>query len=353
MFGASSRLVLGLDVGTYSVKAILLEHLKQGYKVIRSGYKLVNRNLGQYDPSKFNVPDTVAAIGSLMSEMKIKPAKMKALVSSIGGTATSLKEIRSIQMTDEELATSLQFEARKHLPLDDSDSLIDYQVLGEDPSDPEKLRILLVATTRKMYATHEDILLQSGFKPGMVDLEQLAIVNTYFGLEGYPEEGVVMFLNIGARMTSVVIDGRKDRIFARDIPIAGHRFTNEIASKYDLEYGAAEEKKFSEGVDAILGQKATDAGALSIQETTSLDELLGEINRTIRYYIKETGQNNFAAVVMMGGSAQMKGLEEYLAGKLDVTIEKYNPFPALHGDIPQDYLCQHGISVGLALRREE
>jgi len=112
-------------------------------------------------------------------------------------------------------------------------------------------------------------------------------------------------------------------------------------------------KKMNEGVDAIITGPASDGGGLSIQETTSLDELIGEINRTVRYYIKDTGQSNFVSIVLTGGSVQMIGLEEYLASKLDLTIEKYNPFPALQGNVPTEHVCQYGIAVGLALRREE
>jgi type IV pilus assembly protein PilM len=197
------------------------------------------------------------------------------------------------------------------------------------------------------------MLLEAGFKVGKVSLESLAMVNAYFGLEDYPEEGVIVFLNFGARQTTVVVDGRQDRIFSRDIPIGGHHFTNDLAKRHDIKYGAAEALKREEGVAAFQSSSPEDGGALAIQEKTKLDELEDEISRTLRYYIKDTGQNQFNLIVISGGGANLKGFSDHLKEKMNLPVEMYNPFRALEGadkvDVnPTDMV----VSVGLAMRSE-
>jgi type IV pilus assembly protein PilM len=352
MIGSKSNHILGLDIGTFTVKGVLLEHLKQGYRVIGAHQVPLYTRVESYDPTKLSSVDSLTAIKQLISKFNIKPQRAN-LVSALGGAATSLKEIKSIQMTDEELNTSLNFEARKHLPIDEGDTIIDFQVLGDDPQNPEQLRILLAAGSKKLYSFHQEMLTEAGFKIGAVSLESLAMVNAYFGLEDYPEEGVIVFLNFGARQTTVVVDGRQDRIFSRDIPIGGHHFTNDLAKRRDIKYAAAEALKLDEGIAAFQGASPEEGGALAIQEKTKLDELVEEISRTLRYYIKDTGQNQFNLVVISGGGANLKGFNDHLNEKMNLPVEIYNPFRALEGadkvDLnPADMV----VSVGLAMRSE-
>ena len=352
MIGSRSNHILGLDIGTFTVKGVLLEHLKQGYRVIKTGQVPLYERVESYDPTKLSSIDSLGAIKKLITKFNIKPQKTN-LVTGLGGAATSLKEIKSIQMTNEELSTSLTFEARKHLPIDESDTIIDFQVLGEDPQNPEQLRILLAASTKKLYSFHEDLLTEAGFKVGAVNLEPLAMVNAYFGLEDYPEEGVIIFLNVGARHTTVVVDGRQDRIFSRDIPIGGHLFTNELAKRRDINYSAAEAIKIEEGIAAFQSTSPDEGGALAIQEKTKIDELVDEISRTLRYYIKETGQNQFNLVVLSGGSANLIGFDEYLSEKISLPVEVYNPFRALEtAEQIDSNPANMVVSVGLAMRSE-
>ena len=62
----------------------------------------------------------------------------------------AVKQIRSISLSAEELESSLIFEARKHLPLDDTEAILDYQIL-DGSSDSQNLEILMVATTKKAF----------------------------------------------------------------------------------------------------------------------------------------------------------------------------------------------------------
>jgi len=350
MFGTRSNHILGIDIGTFAIKGVLLEHLKQGYRVIKVGQVPLYARFESYDPTKLSNIDSLGALKKLLEQFQIRPQRAN-LVTALGGATTSLKEIKSIQMTDEELKTSLAFEARKHLPIDESDTIIDFQVLGEDPHDPDQLRVLLAASTKKLYKFHEDLLTDAGFKLGVVSLEPLAMVNAYFGLEDYPEEGVIVFLNIGARQTTVVVDGRQDRIFSRDIPIGGHHFTNDLAKRRDIGYAQAETIKREEGTEAFQLASPEEGGSLSIQETTMVDELIDEIRRTLRYYIKDTGQNQFNLVVLAGGSAGMKGLDAYLSEKMNLPVEIYNPFRALEGEEWSDGApAEMVVSIGLAMR---
>ena len=54
-----------------------------------------------------------------------------------------------MDMPEEELLSSMTFEARKHIPMDGSDAVIDYQIFGSNPKEVDKIDVALVACTKK------------------------------------------------------------------------------------------------------------------------------------------------------------------------------------------------------------
>ena len=59
-----------------------------------------------------------------------------------------IREIITLDMPDQELSVSLELEAKKHIPSDGTDAIIDYHHLGSDPNELDKINVLLVATQK-------------------------------------------------------------------------------------------------------------------------------------------------------------------------------------------------------------
>ena len=191
----------------------------------------------------------------------------------------------------------------------------------------DKIRVLVAATTKRTFDAHLDMLRELELKPGVVDLEPLAAVNSYIGTKELPDEGVVVFLNLGARRTNLVILGRKDMFFSRDLPVGGFMFTDSIMKTFDVSFGEAEEMKKTKGLsgEAKVQEAAPSPGmgALSLRDKTPLEKLYDEINRSLRYYVKETGQAQFVKFVLFGGPAESEELCETLASKFNMSAEAY------------------------------
>jgi len=118
---------LGLDIGNHSIKLVHLKKLHQGFKLlnyeIRSTIPVgFEQSLSDLSPDRF-----APVLSEMLKSLKINPKKVKHLVSSIGGDNTSIKQIKTIFLPDEELESALFFEAKKHLPISGSEMLLDYQ----------------------------------------------------------------------------------------------------------------------------------------------------------------------------------------------------------------------------------
>lgn len=354
MFGLKSNLRVGLDIGSHAIKMVIAERGSHGrQRLIKAISRDIYSGAEKYDPDGPKKASAVPVLLELFQEAGLHPKRIHHLGSCIGGMNIAAKEILSVQLADEDMNSAILVEARKHLPLDGSESVVDYQVMGEDHKDPDKVRVLIAATTKRMFDAHLDILREIELKPGVIDLEPLAAVNSYIMHNELPDEGVVVFLNMGARRTNLLVVGRKDTFFSRDLPVGGYTFTQEIMKKLDVKFLEAEEIKKTQGLETKM-QVVAGGGldALALSDKSAIDKLGDEINRSLRYYVKETGQSMFVKIVLAGGMGDSKELCEFIQTKFGVETSAFDPLAYYDGASDVRHRAQFAAAAGLAERAQ-
>lgn len=347
--------MVGLDIGRKEVKLVEIQKAQKGLKLVRYGSEPVIPAGKDFDPERIERVDQVTAVKTLLKNLKLNPKRVKHLVTSLNGQITSVRQVKMMSAADEELATSLQLEAKKHIPLDGTDALMDYQIIGEDPKEIDKINILLVASTQRNLDRHLDVLKETGLRSGIVDCDAIGIANAYIMQQGLPEEGADVFVALGAVSTTLVVWGRQAPFFTREIQIGGHDFTKYLAKQKDIPYHEAEELKLKEPFEALTkGAKPEQEKSFSIAvaERTIFDNLVDELRRSLRFYMKENNESYFNKIALMGGAAATTGLADFISQHLNVPVEAYNPFNHFH---PQpgsdvDNPAKYALAVGLALR---
>ncbi len=351
MFGRSSQRV-GLDIGTHSIKLVVMDKSGGKFRPVKVVKQDIYPSMNQYDPEGPKRSVAVPALSEVFNKAGLVSRKVKNLYSSIGGAQVSAKEISAVELDDEEMASAMLLEARKHLPLDGSQTMIDYQILGEDPKVADRVRVLIVAITRKLFTYHTDILRDLELKPGVIDIDQLAAINSYMIEKEIPDEGAVVFLNVGARKSNLTVFGRSDVFFTREIHVAGHVFTEELARKFNIEMGEAEKLKIEQGMNPQFKSADSESASptLRVAEKNAMNRLGDEINRSLRYYVKESGQSYFTRIVVTGGSAALIGLDSMLQDRFNLPVEVFNPFKLFQFDGNGQYGPQFAVAFGLAMR---
>jgi len=351
MFGRSSQR-MGLDIGTHSIKLVVMDKSGGRYRIVKAVRQEIYPDIKQYDIDGPKRSVAVPALSEVFKKVGIVPRKVRNLYSNISGAQVSAKEISAVHLDDEEMASAMLLEARKHIPLDGSQTVIDYQILGDDPKAGDKVRVLIAATTRKLFDAHIEILRDLELKPGVVDLDQLASINAYMIGKELPEEGVLVFLNLGCRKTHLTVIGRRDMFFTREIGFAGHAFTEALAKKYNLDYAEAENIKLKQGINPVIEVESggSDKPVLRVAEKSAMDKLSDEINRSLRYYVKETGQSMFNRFILSGGTAALVGLPEHVQDKFNVTVEVYDPLAVNEYESDGEFGPQYSVATGLAMR---
>ncbi|HCX59330.1 MAG: type IV pilus assembly protein PilM [Candidatus Cloacimonadales bacterium] len=344
---------VGIDIGTHSVKIVHLKKLHDGFKLLNYEVRPTVPQGVEYTLSDLRPERFAPVIVEMMKTLKISPKSIKHLVSSIGGDNTSIKQIKTIFLPDEELESALFFEAKKHIPISGSDMVLDYQVLSVEEK-TNNMNILLSATSKEVLNEHTGILSTAGLNPHIVDIDSLAVANSFI-MNAFAEEGVYVLLNVGAHRTNMVIWGPEAKFFARDIPYGGFNFTQDIMRKRQMEWAEAEEYKFANGLlDDPNNPTVQTISMLDISEKPTEEAIAEELRRSLRFYVKEAGNSDFRKILITGGSAKLKGLPEYLQDKVNVPTEVFLPFTNI--EMPEKFQDkkdpQLALAIGLAMRME-
>ena len=289
---------LGLDIGRQYVKMVAMNKTKDGYKLIDAGQRLVPDPNQAFDPDKIDTHHWVMAIKELLRQQGLNPKKIKILATGISGASASVKQITTMDMPTEELASAMTFEARKHIPMDGTDAVIDYQILGSNDKEVDKIDVGLVACTKGVLNAHIDLLKECGLKPGVIDVDPIAVTNTFTFLKDIPEDGLAVLLDIGALSSSLIVWGSGQQYFTRDLPIGGHHFVREVVERREINYTEAQDLLYKKGVSTVLkSDSADEQSGLSVAERSVFDNLIEDIRRSLRFYAKQTGQSFFLKIL--------------------------------------------------------
>ena len=345
---------LGLDIGRQYVKMVTAEKTKDGYRVLDAGSRLVPDANSAFDPEKIDRSHWVMAVRELFKQQSFNPKKAKSLITGIGGSSASIKQITTMEMPSEELESAMTFEARKHIPMDGTDAVIDYQILGSNKQEVDKIDVGLVACTKGTLTNHMDLLKECGLKAGIVDVNPIAMSNAFSFVKNMPEDGLVVMLDIGAVSSGLVVYGINQQFFTRDLPIGSHHFVKEISEKKEIGYTQAQDSLFKEGILASKTQTddVSQEGSVSLAERTVYDSLVEDMRRSLRFYAKQTGQSFFLKIFLSGGGAPTPGLAEFVNQKLNIECAVFDPFENIDGkdNLSISNPSQFTTALGLGIR---
>ena len=350
---------IGLDIGKYSIKIVELEKQTDSIIVKNIGKKNIFDDLNKFDHDKISKSQVVACIEDLCSEMKIKPKKIKKLTSSLSGKLIDVRQITTLEMPDHELSVSLELEAKKHVPLDGTDAIIDYHLLGTNSEKLDQINLILTTTTKNIITAHAELLKSAKFKPGVFDADPVAIANIHKHSNELTEQGSDVLINIGNSTTSLIVWGESTSFFTREIDVAGNQINKAIMRKFGCDYITAEKKKIEEGIKCLDGndlneseevESEPNSPGIMIEEKTIFNELVEEIRKTLRFYMKNNNNSFFNTFYLLGGSALLPGLDKFIADNLNVKVEILDPFKKINNSNKIDNPFEFSIALGSALR---
>jgi type IV pilus assembly protein PilM len=351
VFGlGKSKAVVGLDIGSSTVKAVELKPAGKGWKVVAFGIQPVPPD-SIVDGA---IIDGAAVADAIRRVFENKQFKTKEVAASLSGNAVIVKKINLPVMTEAELAESIYWEAEQYIPFDIQDVNIDYQILdaGTGGESGGTMDVLLVAAKKEKIADYTGVISQAGRTPIIVDVDAFALQNAFEVNYGLDKDQVVVLLNAGASAMNINIVTGDQSVFTRDISMGGNSYTEAVQKELNLPFESAEQLKRGQPVEGVTAEEVTPV----LHAMT--ENVLLEIQKTFDFYKASASSDRIDRIVLSGGASRVDGFEAALAERFNTPVEKFDPFkkiafePQKLGiDDPEGIGPAAAVAVGLALRR--
>lgn len=340
--------LIGVDIGSSAVKAVCLKDVRGGYEL--AGLGMTTLPSGSIvDNVIMDSSTVVEAIKGLVESLKLKT---KNVATSVSGHSVIIRKIPMQIMTEDEIETSIQWEAEKFIPFEVSEVNLDYQVIGVDEADSSVMNVILVAAKKEVVNDYVAIFKECGLQPLVVDIDCFAVQNVFEINYGTADDENVALINVGASSMNVNVLKKGVSVFTRDIQIGGNAYNEELQKALGVDGETAEKLKLGAASEEI----SADAVRQVLQDTT--ETLTQELQRSIDFFTATTAEEKISKVYITGGTSRVEWFGGSLERRLGVEVEAIDPWRQIsysEKDFDSEYLQAMGpvytVAAGLAMRR--
>ncbi|RKY84772.1 hypothetical protein DRQ09_08140, partial [candidate division KSB1 bacterium] len=327
----TSNYIMGLDIGTNSVKLILVNKEKGGFSV--EGYGIEEFSIKKGD--KNTVKNLTYSINKIINREDLKISEV---VVSFSDIPVMIKTEEFPGLNKKELNEAILWKVKKELSREFDDPIFRYKIIG---SVKDKINVLIVVTSKKELDKNLNLLKEMGITPSKLTFPQLAIFDCFkYYYPGESEDGSLI-VDIGGYKSTFIFIKNGIIELVRDINIGGENFTEALTGKkningtsLEIDYEKAEELKYDYGISFEGSVGKTPIGIpisqIGILLKPSIDKLISEIRRSLEFYSKMHPSSRIDNYYLTGGSSRLINLREVLSREIGVNFNNLDFFSKLN-----------------------
>jgi len=324
--------ILGVDIGSYSVKIAELDVSAKGYTL--AGFAEYPLSLDPMKDRNLEVIETLRRVSSQVDSGNTKwIIGVQQQRVSVHQKAFPFRERPKIQK-------SLAFELEDDIPLDIDETIFDAKIIETQGPLAE---VLAVACPKDVVEEILGLCKDGGFDPEIVSVEGLALSNMFEMWDAAPPERVLKPAYDGG--TIVIGTGNKSRVILQ----MGHAHTNVLVYRNDILisvrsilWGGAdvidalsrafsipifEAVKIMHTKGAILMNSAgagKDQVAVSTAIAGAMEHLMRELRLTL-LEVRSSHQLEFEKIEITGGVSQIQNIGAYITQALEIPTNVAHP----------------------------
>ena len=318
---------LGLDIGQGVTKYVLVK--KKGREKVVRAFGILENPKNEEGDEKTRVQRILNHLGEqgLLKGSKINLA--------LYGPDVGIHRMSLPPLKKKELAEATEWSLKKKFDFQDQDLISDFFVLGKKKiKGVEHDDILASIVPAKIVNAYIDPFLDRKVTPWHVRPLPLVLWTLYQKAHIQNADDCVAMVDIGAKKT--IITFIRDNVveFAREIPSGGDDITEGMTATifhggraFQLSWEEAEQVKREFGFPinddqktAIRGVPLVEIGALM---RPYLERLSSEIQRSVDYYRENFSVEAINRIYLLGGTADLKNLVEFLRMEIEEEIELF------------------------------
>lgn len=346
MFGLGRHEIIGVDIGSFSIKIVQLRRTSSGWIVTSAGAVDISEK-GVDSPAR-RESNCVRALANCI---RISGSGSRLAVCGVGGPEVAVRNFEFPAVPPEETDRAVLLEAKQLCPFNTDDITVDYRLI---PDGKGKTKGYLVVAAGHLVKHKARLAKKARLDCTLMDVDALALLNCFKETEKPPDNHGTAILNIGSNETIVAVEGNHGWPFVRSLNYAGGAIVKSIAAENDST------------PDVVKALFAGDPGQIppAMRESfeRACERLIGDIIKTVRYYGAQEGSFDIHKMLVCGGFALFGDMVQLLAKQLPIEATLWNPFEKMRlqvasthrGALMKNILRKNGpamaVAAGLAMR---
>lgn len=353
-----SRGVLGIDIGSSSIKIVQLRKEKER-GILETYGELA---IGPY--GKMSVGQPVHLAENKMAEalkdvMKEAGATTKNAAVCIPLKSSFVTLINMPVMSETELAEAITFEARRYIPVPIREVTIDWWAIPEGFSGASKekgdevfsekkkyMQVLLVAIHKDVIEKYQSLMKTAGLNVSAFEIEIFSAARAVIRHELSP----VLIIDFGAASTKMTLVDYGIVRASHSLDRGSEDLTSALSKSLGIDFARAEEIKREIG----LSERPEHQQEVSVIEPL-LDFIFADAVKIITDYRKKHGRA-VSHVVLSGGGSLLKGFVDFSVKRTGVETKLADSFsrveyPVFLQPVLKDIGPSFTNAIGLAMRQ--
>ncbi|MFT5138575.1 MAG: type IV pilus assembly protein PilM [Lysobacterales bacterium] len=347
LFRKKNEPVIGLDIGSSSVRALQLSVHGSGYRIDHFAIEPVGAG-AVVDKS---VQDIEAISSAIERAIKRSGSKAKSCAIAVSGSAVFTKTISlPSNLAESDVESQVQIEANQYVPYPLDEVSLDFEILGPSSRNADLIDILLAASKSENVENRQDALDAVGLQTKVVDVEAFAIANAFELMrerDGLSKSEAVGVFDIGFDLTTLLVLRGGRVIYTRDHPFGGHQLLEETMRRFDM---SAEQASFFE-----RGEEGPEDFDEEVLEPFQLN-IVHQISRALQFFASSNEYSPISTIYLSGGAASLKGMSSMVQQELGLTTRVADPCAGMElaPSVAVSALKRNSpnlmVAMGLALR---
>ncbi len=320
LFRAAPPPLIGVDIGTSSVKLLQLAASGSSYRV--EAFAVESLPEGAVSEGSITEPEQVAE--AVKRAIKRGEFKAKTCAMAVTGSAVITKVINlPAELSEEDIEGQIEVEAGQYIPYPREEVSLDFEVLGPSPRNADLLEILLAASKTEHVDTRREVAELAGLSVKVIDVESYAVANAFDLVRkraGIDDSETIGVLNVGSTVSTMIVLRGNRTVYSREHGFGGHQLVEECMRRYGMD---------SEQAAFLQRGEEPPAGFEDEVLEPFRQNVIQQISRALQFYSSSSDYSSISTLFMTGGGASIPGLAEAVGNEVGMSCEVADPLKDL------------------------
>ena len=337
LFSSKSEAVIGIDIGTHSIKLVELVGSYANPRLVAWG--IAPLPVGAF------TENTIANAGLITETLNGLIIKSGAKGENVAVSISSSHAITKVlsmptDISELEMEEQISIEALHFIPYPIDEVNIDFEILGPSTVNEEENDVLLVACRRSIVDDYIDLVEDCELGLNYIDIDTYALERVYRSQNsiGSRSDQPAALFDIGSTTSHLMVVDDERVLYSRHQNFGAAQLIKLIRKEYGVSVEEAEE---------ILQSSQPPGDFLTAVQEPFVEMLSQEVSRALQFFYSSSAFSNIDGVVLSGSCSALNGLAGDLEIKMRTKVTVLNPVTNATVQINRDAI--HAVAPSLSI----